>query len=1021
MMTKKRILIITALFLLVLTGIRMAWVATSMPSERPLAAEGVLDLRGVSLDGPIFLDGEWMFYPDRFLMRESGASTAGGVSVALPGSWKGSFDDPDRTIGYGSFRLLVRLGDSAERELAVAMPSSVSASELFVNGVKLGAAGTPGTTAEETDAFEGPYTVSFTADGPEAEIVIHVANFGNAFAGGLLGSVQFGTEDEVVGHKQFSIAMQLFVCVVLIIHVIYALILYFIGARHRAVLLLALLMVGASLTVLVTDDQLLVTWLKLPYEISMRLFTLSYLWAAALLILFVQRLYPNLQKRPWHIYYGAITAGLTVAVALMPTAYVPLVDQATLPILLAGFLYVPVITWRAMLTVESDAMFLWLGSVALVFNLSWGMMNLFTPDFRSLHFYPLDLIVVFFSFASYWFRLYFRSSQQTARLAAELQKADKQKNDFLANTSHELRNPLHGMINIARSVLEEQSVHPAGKEKLELLVTVGRRMSILLNDLMDYDRLQGKGLRLEPKAVRAQAAAAGVIDMMGFMMEGKAVELRNEIPESFPPILADENRLVQILFNLLHNALKFTTEGHVTIRGVIRGESATLEVEDTGIGIEPGDLERLFRPYEQVDSSLTAIGGGIGLGLSISRQLAELHGGTLKAESEPGRGSTFRLTLPLAPESGRTDAATYPVEIRWQTPLANADSEALPGPGQIAAAAEYGERMPRVLVVDDDPVNLRILQGMLPGNRYEVATAYSGHEALELIAGGEWDLVVADVMMPRMSGYELTRNIRRRFSMSELPVLLLTARSQPEDIAAGFQAGANDYVVKPADMLELQYRVRALTELKLTAGERLRMEAAWLQAQVQPHFLFNTLNSIAALSEIDTARMRSLLDVFGKYLQASFDFRNSERVVPLGRELELVRAYLYIERERFEERLRVRWEVPENLLSPLIPPLSVQTVVENAVRHGVLKRTEGGTVRIEARDNGDHVAIRVSDDGVGIEKRILTNMLEDRPGRAGGIGLLNTNRRLQQIYGRGLDIASVPGQGTTVTIRAGKP
>ncbi|UUZ97401.1 HAMP domain-containing histidine kinase [Paenibacillus sp. P25] len=163
--------------------------------------------------------------------------------------------------------------------------------------------------------------------------------------------------------------------------------------------------------------------------------------------------------------------------------------------------------------------------------------------------------------------------QQTVRLAAELQKADKQKNDFLANTSHELRNPLHGMINIARSILEQESVSHEVRERLKLLVTVGKRMSLLLSDLLDLERLQDKGLRLQPQAVQVQAAVDGVIDMVRFMTEGKPIGPRNEIPESFPPVLADEHRMVQILFNLLHNAVKFTMQGHIVIRGPFEGSS----------------------------------------------------------------------------------------------------------------------------------------------------------------------------------------------------------------------------------------------------------------------------------------------------------------------------------------------------------------------------------------------------------------------------------------------------------------
>jgi sensor histidine kinase YesM len=322
-----------------------------------------------------------------------------------------------------------------------------------------------------------------------------------------------------------------------------------------------------------------------------------------------------------------------------------------------------------------------------------------------------------------------------------------------------------------------------------------------------------------------------------------------------------------------------------------------------------------------------------------------------------------------------------------------------------------------VLAVDDDSVNLSVLVNILSPETYDVVTVTSGEEALAVLDRRDWDLVIADVMMPRMSGYELSRAIRERFSVSELPILLLTARSRPEDIEAGFRSGANDYVTKPVDALELRSRVRALTELKQSVRERLRMEGAWLQAQIQPHFLFNTLTAVAALSEIDTSRMRALLEAFSNYLRSSFDFQNAEQLVTLKHELGLVRSYLYIEKERFEDRLEVTWEVNEASFLR-IPPLTIQPLVENAVRHGIMKRSRGGGIRIRVVEYEEYAEISIKDNGVGIEADKLQRILDPRSATTEkGIGLLNTDRRLKQIYGKGLHIRSIPNDGTTVTFR----
>ncbi|WP_425423168.1 ATP-binding response regulator [Siminovitchia fordii] len=502
------------------------------------------------------------------------------------------------------------------------------------------------------------------------------------------------------------------------------------------------------------------------------------------------------------------------------------------------------------------------------------------------------------------------------------------------------------------------------------------------------------------------------------LIENKNIKIEVRIPSDFPSVVADKNRLIQILFNLLHNALKYTDEGTITITANIEDGMAQIQIIDTGIGMNEKVLSTIFEPYEQGDSSITAM-GGLGLGLSICRELVELHGGAIKATSALGEGSIFTFTLPLAEGSfeGQEVATAVLTDINEcpskETQIAMRE--------MIETFTKDAPTLyrPRVLAVDDDPVNLKVLANILPEDQYEVTTVTSGKEALKQLEWKEWDLIISDVMMPTMSGYELTRSIRKKFSISELPILLLTARSKPEDIHTGFLAGANDYVTKPVDAMELNIRVLALTDLQASINERLGMEAAWLQAQIRPHFLFNTLNTIVSLSEIDTYRMARLLERFAHYLQSSFYHKNLDKVIPLEEELELVESYLYIERERFGDRLHLKWELDE-VNDVLVPPLSIQTLVENAVNHGVLKRITGGLITIRIRKESSHTAISVIDDGIGMDEEKIKQILTIQPNRKKGIGLVNTEQRLNRLYGKGLQIISTPGVGTTVTFTVTK-
>lgn len=1024
MMTHRKALLITASFIVALIVVRVCWFFLHAPPTHSQAVQGQLDLRGTDFaeSRAIALDGEWAFYPGRLIAsEEAGGATPGEgrTFIQVPGDWRASLTSEGGTsIGYGTYRLRVLVDSDRDlrQTLGIRFSGAYTSFELFVNGRPIARQGHPAESKSEYEpGLRIPDSAYFTAESDVIDIVVQVANYDSDHRGGLVQPVEFGSAEAIEREEWFSKSMQIAMCVVLLIHAVYACLLYALGNRQPGLIRFFLLVVCTILMTLVENDRLLLAWLPLDYEWIVKLAYMATVGVSAFLLLLAQSLLPEYAKLPVYRWFYAVCLLAEGAILFMP-ARLTLAFSAPLfgTSLVAAAIFLGV-SWHATVRRNKDAIFLVVGLAAVLTNVLANFASAWIELFSSGGYYPIDLIVAFLAFASFWFKRYFRTAARTEKLAAELQRADKLKDDFLANTSHELRNPLHGMLNIAQTVLDDWDGRRDDKNKasMELLLSVGKRMSFLINNLLDINRLQDNGIRLQLGCVRVQGVASGVVDMLRFMTEGKPIRLVQDIPDEFPPVLADENRLTQILFNLLHNAVKFTSEGTVAIRAKVENGRAIVYVSDTGIGMDEETQRRVFLPYEQTDSGMTA--GGIGLGLSISKQLAELHGGALEiGGSEPGRGSEFRFSLPLADAAGASaENSGTALALSSSAEAAAASAETGSAIVTESGSAASEDRL-SILVVDDDPVNLNIMGGLLSSERYDVVKAASGDEALALLDSREWDLVIADVMMPRMSGYELTRTIRERFSVSELPVLLVTARSRPEDVEAGFLSGASDYVTKPVDALELKSRVRALTELKRSVRERLRMEAAWLQAQIEPHFLFNTLNSVAALSEIDTAKMRKLLEVFSSYLRASFDFRNSKRLVPLEHELDLVRSYLYIEKERFEHRLQIAWEVDESVLRLQVPPLSIQPLVENALRHGILQRAQGGRIRIRIVGFEDGADISVEDDGVGMDEDALRLALDGRSDRKIGIGLLNTNRRLKQIYGNGLRIRSRRNEGTVV-------
>lgn len=1012
-MTIKKTLLIISLFLLVLTGFRLGWIIYHGVPDHPHAEGGVIDLSNWTFDDKqtITLDGEWEFYPNQFLNAESlqiSENVHKRNLTFIPENW-GEYSSDDKPVNYGTYHVKILLPKHRDQIYGLRIQDISSSASIFVDERLITQIGQPSKSANLYKGKLGTYKAFFHTDNDEVEVIIHVADHDNAHEGGIIKPIKLGTEKAINNEVNLSKIMQLLVSIILIVHSLYAVGLYFMnkGKRQKELIYFGLLLIFASFSILVDEDKLLFSLLPINAVWSLKLLYLSFAGTVYFILKFIKYVF-NLKSSIFQIIFW-IYGILIILLFIIPFQYIVYIGSSIMLLNALSYSFIFVQVLKVFRKGNTDAIYILLANTINLFNVLWGIA--INANMIDIPYYPFDYLIAIMAFASYLFKNHIRMVNLNEVQTKELQIADKKKDKFLANTSHEIRNPLHGMINIAQSMLEDQdkSISAKNKGDLKLLIRIGRQMTSTLNDILDVTRLSEQEIQLDQKDINLHTLTAGVLDMIHFMTEGKNLTLHQNIPASFPEINADENRIIQILFNLIHNAVKFTNEGSVTINASHKRNMATIMITDTGIGIDKDIQQSIFQPYTQ-DNTRAETSSGIGLGLNICKQLVELHGGTIRVESEFGKGSIFSFTIPLA------NTSTSRLESEPTTSIfAKLENQFIE---EVAATGSQEEKDVKVLIVDDDPVNLRILTNILAAN-YEVSTAISGAQALKLLETREWDLIISDVMMPNMSGYELTETIRKQFSISELPILLLTARNQPEDIYTGFLVGANDYVSKPMDRVELQARIKGLTTLKQSIREQLRMEAAWLQAQIQPHFLFNTLNTIASLSEVDTTRMIKLLDEFGNYLQRSFDIRNIQSLIPLKDELDLTRSYLFIEEERFGARLQVKWKIEDELSFP-IPPLSIQPLVENAIRHGIRKRKSGGIVTIQITDHMSYYAISIHDDGVGMSHDKLNQVLKEQSGHTNGIGISNTNRRLKKLYGEGLSIESVPDQGTTVTFRIPK-
>ncbi|WP_188499057.1 ATP-binding protein [Pullulanibacillus pueri] len=1003
---------IIILFLMFITGLRLTWLNVQKQDALPEIVDGTLNLKEfqVSDHHTIPLNGEWAFFPNQFIHNDKEHTNSKGLKkmfLKVPGDWNNAFKKRNSNFKYGTYRLTILLGKNKDQTFKLRIININRASTLYVNGRPIKGAGNPSTQSKTYQARNLPYTVTIPSGHDKMTIDIQVSN--QTGEGGITEPIRLGTPKAINYWGTLSTSMQVALCIIFFIHGLYAIMLYCFGIRNKGLIYFSLLIFSAVLSVLVEDDKLLFVWLPMSYPLSMRITFLSYISVVAFIPLILKQLYPDFKDQKLIHWFSVYCLAEVLFILFAPVQMILLIKKELLLVLWFS-IFISVYILKKASIKRDDSIFLILGVSSIGVNIFWSIWKFNAYSYESVY-YPFDLMIAVFCFAGFWFKRYVRTNNQTKRIAERLQKVNQQKDDFLVNTSHELRNPLHGIMNITQNVLENKNGELSKEytEKLKVQLTVAKRMALLLDDLIDVTRLQEKTIQLHIKNVKVQSIVGSIFEMLQYMLEGKPITLSINIPEDFPAVKADEKRLIQIMFNLLHNAVKFTDEGEISVSAEVINETAHIHIMDTGIGMDSEMQSKIFLPYEQADSNRTKVVGGFGLGLSICKQYVELHGGTLNVKSTPGEGSLFTFTLSLS-EDAEQETENYDLKKSAKKSVA-VSKELEMAPAQITSTFE---KKPSLLVVDDDPLNQQVLINVFDPKYYEILAVSSANQAIDRIDSKHFDLVISDVMMPNISGYELTRKIRERFSISELPILLLTARNRLEDIGVGFQAGANDYVAKPVDSWELKARVNALIQLKQSIEEHQRIEAAWLQAQIKPHFLYNTMNSIAALGTMDIEKMQRLIEEFSHYLRMSYDFHNSDRMVPIDRELALVRSYLFIEKERFGERINVEWNVDPNLHF-LLPPLIIQPLVENAVKHGVLKTTQGGTINICIENGLKEIKISIKDSGVGMTREVLQRIQEKSFNKDGGIGLQNTNRRLKQFYGKGLEVRSIPNQGTTVS------
>ena len=648
------------------------------------------------------------------------------------------------------------------------------------------------------------------------------------------------------------------------------------------------------------------------------------------------------------------------------------------------------------------------------------------------------------------------------RMAA-LAEIDRAKTAFFGNVSHEFRTPLTLMLAPLEDVLREGPLDAAGRRRLELVHRNGVRLLKLVNSLLDFSRIEAGRMQAVYEPTDLAVLTADLASVFRAAIERAGLTLRVDCPTLHVPVHVDREMWEKIVLNLLSNAFKFTFEGEIAVALRRAGERVELTVRDTGIGIAAEELPHVFERFHRVRGARGRTHEGTGIGLALVQELVRLHGGTIGVTSEVDRGTAFTVAIPLgsthlpaerigAPRTlapTATGTAPYVEEaVRWLPD--DVVPEASP-----PSSAPLSTRGARVLLADDNADMREYLQALL-AQHWVVDTVADGEAALAAARVQRPDLVLADVMMPRLDGLGLLRALRARPATENVPVILLSARAGEESRIEGLESGADDYLVKPFSARELIARVHAHLELHRVRAEAMaREQAARAQAEeanrvkdeflaTLSHELRTPLNAILGWAVLlrqghpDADTLGQALQVIERNARAQSqlieDLLDISRIISGKLRLDVRPIDLFTVIRAGIDAVSPAAMSKEIRLQPVLDPTAgpiagdperLQQVMWNLLSNAVKFTPRGGRVQVRLARVRSHVEIAVSDTGCGIAPEMLPYVFDrfrqadsSATRRHGGLGLgLALVKHLVELHG-GTVRADSPGvdRGATFVV-----
>lgn len=661
---------------------------------------------------------------------------------------------------------------------------------------------------------------------------------------------------------------------------------------------------------------------------------------------------------------------------------------------------------------------------------------------------------------------YVDSFNNIENLSEKLKRHNKLKDEFLLYISKELKSPMNSIIGLTESIVSDENKLSSNQLLDTKLINYSAvQLSKLVDDILDYSKLNNTDIVLDKHPINIKQLADIIFLIAKGSLTNKNLILKNEISNDLPLVYADINRLQQIINNLLENAIKYTSEGIITLNAVVINNFIKISVEDTGIGIPIWKVNSLFDAYTIKNSQ--DVSSTTGLTLHLTKKLIELHGGSINVSSHVGKGSKFSFTMPLYEEN--TEVMNRDNHFEFENIIENYSV----AKSSIPVNPQEKQKNYRILIVDNELPSRKVVENHLLADGYSLTSVSSGKEAMEIISNeDDLDLVILNLFIPDMIGYELCSNIRNKKSLYDLPILMLTSSTKTDSLLLSFESGANDYLIKPVDKVELLSRVKTLIKLKHYVKESLELHNQISYTTKKVADLTDDINKVRELDKLKTEffsnishELKTPLNVIWTSVQLlkSLDYGGYQNNVSIPRYLNIMNQnclrlirlinniiditkidgnYLQVEMSNndiiftieeislsvvnYAESLGLNLifdtEIEEKYMA--FDQDKIERIILNLLSNAIKFTPKGGTIEVLVKEIEDNIRIIVKDSGIGIPEDKLKVIFDrfmqvdkslSRKTEGSGIGL-SLVKSLVELHGGTVKAESTYGSGSSFII-----